>query len=215
MAIKLVIFDFDGTLADTQRTIVAAKQETMRRLGLTVADEASCISTIGLSSKAGFNQTNPGLSDEELDKCVVLYRQLFDEMKETIPPVLFENVETVLAALAQRNIACTIASARNTASLEAFLKGFGINKYFKYLLGQEGTEHLKPHPEPVLKTLEALSFDKEEAIVVGDMPLDINMGKNAGAYTCGVTYGNSDKEALLAAGADFVIDDIMELLEIV
>jgi len=214
MNIKLLIFDFDGTLADTQRTIVAAKQETMRRLGLTVADEAACISTIGLSSKAGFNQTNPGLSDEELDKCVVLYRQLFDEMKVTMPPVLFKNVDKVLEACKERHITCTIASSRNAASLEDFIKGWGLTEHFPYMLGAEATKRLKPDPEPVLKTLEDLSFDAKEALVIGDMPVDIKMGKNAGVYTCGVTYGNSTREALTEAGADFVIDDIAELLNI-
>ena len=215
MNIKLLIFDFDGTLADTQRTIVAAKQETMRRMNLTVADEAACIATIGLSSKSGFNQTNPGLSEEELDKCVMLYRQLFDEMKVTMPPVLFKNVDKVLRTCAERHITCTIASSRNTASLEDFIKGWGLTEYFPYMLGAEATEHLKPHPEPVWKTLEELSFDAKEALVIGDMPVDIEMGRHAGAYTCGVTYGNSTREALLAAGADYVIDDIAELLEII
>ena len=57
MNIKLVIFDFDGTLADTNKLIVTCKQETMRRLGLEVMDEEVCRSTIGLSAEIGFRKT--------------------------------------------------------------------------------------------------------------------------------------------------------------
>ena len=63
----------------------------------------------------------------------------------------------------------------------------------------------------VLKTLKDLSFLPSEALVVGDMPVDIEMGKRAGAKTCGVTYGNSGRAALEAAEADYIIDSITEL----
>ena len=73
----------------------------------------------------------------------------------------------------------------------------------------------KPNAELVKKTLNELSYNAQDTLVVGDMPFDILMGKNAGVYTCGVTYGVSGKNRLLEAGADWVIDDISELLEIV
>ena len=96
-----------------------------------------------------------------------------------------------------------------------------IAKYFSYLLAAEDTTLHKPNAEPVKKTLNELSYNAQDTLVVGDMPFDILMGKNAGVYTCGVTYGVSDKKSLsgknslLEAGADWVIDDISELLEIV
>ena len=82
------------------------------------------------------------------------------------------------------------------------------------MLAAEDTTLLKPNAEPVIKTLNDLSYCPEQTLVVGDMPIDILMGKNAGVYTCGVTYGNSDEGSLLEAGADYVIDGISELLDI-
>ena len=70
----------------------------------------------------------------------------------------------------------------------------------------------KPDPEPVLNTLSALGFKASETLVVGDMNVDILMGKNAGAKTCGVTYGNGTKEELEEAGADYIIDSFDELI---
>jgi phosphoglycolate phosphatase len=59
-----------------------------------------------------------------------------------------------------------------------------------------------------------MGFSADETLVVGDMPVDILMGKGAGARTCAVTYGNASREDLAAAGADFIIDDFSELLPI-
>ena len=86
-----------------------------------------------------------------------------------------------------------------------------LAEYFPYALGGQDTEHLKPHPEPVLKTLQDLSCKAEQTLVIGDMRMDIEMGKGAGTYTCGVTYGNSDRKQLLKAGADYVFDRMSEV----
>lgn len=215
MNIKLVIFDFDGTIMDTKNTIIAAKQETLRQMGLAVADEQTCANTIGMSAKTGFQKLCPELSEEMIGVCMKRYREIFDETKKVVPPVLFPNVVETLNELKKKDIICTIATSRGRKSLIDFLESMSIAKYFSYILAAEDTALLKPNAEPVNKTLIDLSYDAENAIVVGDMPFDIIMGKNAGVYTCGVTYGVSDKNSLLESGADYLIDNISELLEIV
>ncbi len=215
MHIKLAIFDFDGTIADTRGAIIVAKQETMRRYGLPVAGEEACASTIGYTAKEGFRRLYPALGEDMLDFCVATYRQLFEERKKTIPPTLFPGMTETLEALAAMGVNCTIATARNQVSCHEMLEQLGVKKYFSYILCGESTQHLKPHPEAVLKTLADLDCRPEEAIVIGDMPMDILMGKGAGVATCGVTYGNADRETLLEAGADYVIDQIGELLGLV
>ena len=89
-----------------------------------------------------------------------------------------------------------------------------ILKYFPYALGGDDTENLKPHPEPVLKTLTDLNIPAENTLVVGDMPYDILMGKNAGTKALGVTYGNSDEKSLKASGADYIVNSFSEILEL-
>lgn len=211
---KLIIFDFDGTIMDTRKTIIIAKQETMRQMGLAVADEQTCAATIGLSAKLAFKHTYPELTDEMLELCVRNYRKMFDQIKETEPPTLFANMSDTLNHLKEKGIVCTIATSRNGKSLREFLEKMKIADFFPYVLAGEDTVLLKPNAEPVIKTLHDLSYNAEQALVVGDMPFDILMGKNAGVSTCGVTYGNSDKDSLLEAGADFIIDDISELLDL-
>ena len=214
MNIRLAIFDFDGTIADTREAIIVAKQETMRIHGLPVLDDAACASTIGYTAKAGFLRLYPDMADELANACTATYRRLFEEKKKAIPPKLFPGMMETLEALAARGITCTIATARNQVSCHEMLEGLGVKKYFSYILCGESTQNLKPHPEAVLKTLADLGCQPEEAVVIGDMPMDIGMGRGAGVRTCGVTYGNASRETLLEAGADFVIDQIGELLDI-
>jgi HAD superfamily hydrolase (TIGR01549 family) len=214
MDIKLVIFDFDGTIADTRKTIILAKQETMRVMGLDIADEEACASTIGFSAKIGFKRMYPELSEDMLNLCVTTYRKIFDEKKKIIPPTIFPGVAEVLETLKKNGIMRTIATSRNNASLNEFLAKMKVAQYFPYVLGGEDTALLKPNPEPVLKTLNELSYSAQQTLVVGDMPIDIQMGKSAGTYTCGVTYGNAKKNQLIEAGTDFIIDKMSELIDI-
>ena len=90
-----------------------------------------------------------------------------------------------------------------------------IGDYISYLVGADDVEKAKPNPEPVLKTLTATGFNASQTLVVGDMNVDILMGLNAGARTCGVTYGNGTRRELEDAGANYIIDSIDELTEIV
>ncbi|MCR4689944.1 MAG: HAD-IA family hydrolase [Lachnospiraceae bacterium] len=212
MDIRVVIFDFDGTLADTRAPIVTAKQETMKHAGLEVMDEEACASTIGLTARAGFLKFYPDLSEETLETLVNEYRRQFDELVSKVPPARFPGVEELLDELDRKNIIMTIATARNRKSLTDFLTKWGMLERFQLILCGEDTKRLKPFPDPVLKTLEELDIRPENALVIGDMPVDIEMGKSAGAYTCGVTYGNSDRESLKKAGADFVVDSLEEFL---
>ena len=212
---KLVILDFDGTLADTRELIVCTNQEVQRRMHYPVADEKLIVSTIGLPLKEGILAMYPELPPEDLPAWVLTYRAVFDQLKMQIVPEVFPNVRETLSALVQAGCRCTVASSRGTASLKDFLRDMGLAPYILYVLGADDVTRAKPHPEPVLKTLKDLSVDAADAWVVGDMPVDILMGLGAGAHTCGVTYGNSDRATLLRAGAHAVIDDFADLLQLV
>ena len=212
--IRLIILDFDGTLADTRELIIFTNQEAQRRMGFPVCDEDTIVATIGLPLKECILKMYPDLPAEAVPAWIDKYREVFDEMKGQFAPKLFPNVKTTLETLAGKGYVLSVASSRGRPALMDFLHGMGIAPYISYVLGAGDVTLAKPHPEPVLKTLRDLSFDAGEALVVGDMPVDILMGKSAGARTCGVSYGNSSRKALLESGADCVIDDFSELVEI-
>ena len=213
--IKLLVFDFDGTLADTHELIIQTNQEAMRRMGFPVLEDQVISRTIGLPLEEGILTMFPQLAREDLPAWVKTYRAIFDELKTKIIPGLFPHVKETLEALHVRGYVLTVASSRLSLSLNDFLRDMGIAPFFSYVLGADNVSAAKPDPEPVLKTLRDLHFRADEALVVGDMPVDILMGKRAGAFTCGVTYGNSDREALKKAGANHVLDDFGRLPEII
>ncbi|MBR4826587.1 MAG: HAD family hydrolase [Bacteroidales bacterium] len=210
----LIILDFDGTLADTRELIVRTNQDAMRRMRYPVADEQSIVATIGLPLREGILALFPDLPHEDLPVWVRTYREVFESLKTKIVPALFPHVRETLAALCDRGCTLTVASSRGSESLNGFLRDMGIAPYIGYVLGADDVTRAKPDPEPVLKTLADLGVAATDALVVGDMPVDVQMGLGAGAWTCGVTYGNSGRDALTQAGAHYVIDDFAGLLPI-
>lgn len=210
--LRLIIFDFDGTLGDTRRNIVTTMQDVMRELHLPVRDDAVCASTIGLPLKGCYAQMFPALSDSELDLCAETHRRLFAKNLKNIIPQTFPFVGETLKSLKEKDITLTIASSRSSQSLKELLGQLGLLELFSLIVGAQEVVEAKPHPEPVLKTLATLGFKAQETLVVGDMGVDILMGSRAGAKTCGVTWGNGSREELQQAGADFIINDMRELL---
>ena len=210
----LLILDFDGTLADTRRNIVMTLQQVMRQLGHPVADDDACAATIGIPLRDAFLRLIPHLSDEEADLCTSTYRQLFETNRKQLVPQLFPHVRETLDLLKQRGTRMTIASSRTSTSLWAFLHDMGIAHYFELVVGAEDVCQPKPSPMPVLHILDKLQVSPDQTLVVGDMPVDILMGRNANTRTCGVTYGNSNAADLLAAGTDYIISDFVELLHL-
>lgn len=208
---KLLIFDFDGTLGDTQRNIVLTMQQTMEALGLPVASEAEICATIGLPLEESFCVLFPGQTEEETALCARTYREIFERNRKILVPRLFPHAKEMLSALQEQGCTMTVASSRSSASLKGFLDDMGIAPFFSLVLGADNVSRAKPDPAPVLATLEALGARPEETWVVGDMPVDILMGRRAGAKTCAVTFGNATREALLEAGADYLVDDLSEI----
>lgn len=210
--IRLIIFDFDGTLGDTRRNILLTMRQTLEELSLPVAREEECAATIGLPLRDCFLQLFPDLSDELADRCAATYRRIFDINKKQLVPALFPHVRETLAELYARGYILTVASSRSSASLREFLSDMGVIDYISLILGADDVARAKPDPEPVLQTLRTLKIPATETLVVGDMPVDILMGARAGARTCAVTYGNASAADLRAAGADVLIDDFAQLL---
>lgn len=215
MAIKLIIFDFDGTLGDTRRNIVATMQMTINELQLPSRTEKECASTIGLPLTGCFRALYPDLQEGLIPRCAETYRRIFNENMQKITPEAFPGVVKTLKTLKEQSFVLTIASSRSHKSLTELTHQMGIADYISYLIGADDVKEAKPKPEPVLKTLDAMQFEADETLVVGDMGVDILMGANAGVKTCGVTWGNGTIEELKEAQADYIIDKMEDLLGII
>lgn len=214
MSTKLVIFDFDGTLGDTRRNIVRTMQMTIAELHLPNRTEEECAATIGLPLAGCFETMFPDLQKEKVQTCADTYRRIFAENLQTLKPQLFPGIKETLTKLSGEGYTLTIASSRSHASLVELTSDMGIADCISYLIGADDVEKAKPAPEPVLNTLDVLRFEASQALVVGDMAVDILMGANAGAKTCGVTWGNGARKELEQAGANYIINSIEELIAV-
>lgn len=207
----MVILDFDGTLADTAAVIIRTMQATISELELPFRTDEQCAAMIGLRLVEIPSVLFPECSIEG-DIYARTYRRLFHEFNTEDAVRIYPNVVDTLKTLMSKGIILTIASSRSHASLAEYVENLGLSSLISYILGADDVDKGKPDPEPVNRTLKRFGISPEETIIVGDTSFDIQMGKNAGTRTCGVTYGNGSRESL--SDADRIIDDFGKLLNI-
>lgn len=202
--IRLVIFDFDGTLGDSQKLITDTMLATIERLNLPMRSREECARTIGLPLKECFSSIIP-MSDEQAEECAKVYSEIFNV--KNVPGVVkaFPGVVETLESLSSQGILMSIASSRSHRTLAKLMDELDLSKYITYLIAADDVVDKKPAAESVLKTLRHFNVEAHETLVVGDAEFDILMGRNAGTHTCGVTYGNGSRESLEAAGAEWIV----------
>ncbi len=224
---KYIIFDFDGTIGDSQSLIVKTLQDTMRARKLEVKSDEACAKTIGLRLDEAFISLF-GMSAEEGMECAATYREIFLDNKKTMIVQPFPHVIETLRELHRQGFILGMASSRNHCSLDGYVKQMQLEDIFSSIVAGDDVEHVKPAPDMVFMALgemkgmknpvtSAESGDVEdlldEVLVIGDMTFDVDMAHNAGCKACAVTYGNGTREQL--ASAEFIIDDFAELLGLV
>lgn len=207
---KSIIFDFDGTLADSHRGIVTAYQETFKRLGLEIPSEEFITSTIGLTLEDGFKAMDRKLTDEDACRAANLYRKIFPEIAYPMITA-FPGVVEILSGLYEQGYLMAVASSRSHVSLEDLAEQVGVARFFRALFGAEDVENHKPAPDMVKLVLDRFGLDPDEVLVVGDANYDLMMGQGAGCHVCGISWGNQSREQLEAVHPDYVIDSIDEL----
>lgn len=210
---KNIIFDFDGTLADSAKGIVFTEWELLKELGLPHRSEEQICNAIGLPLAEAL-RVGGNIPAEMLDRASERFHSLFFE----IAPqhiVLFPTVKETLERLQELGIPMAIATSRGRDSLDFLLDTLGIARFFTLCITAKDVEKHKPEPEPVLKIMEKMSWKPEETLVVGDTTFDILMGKRAGCPTVGVTYGNHSREILLGAEPSYLADSFEKILSII
>ncbi len=208
-----IIFDFDGTLADTSASILETMHRTIDALKLPEKTDEECRSIIGYRLEETPSILWPDIQGIA-ERYVTTYREIFNSVKDSFKIQLFPHVLETLDSLNRQGIRMAIASSRNKVSLQECCSDLHIYKYFQMLVGAADVKNGKPAPDPVNLILDSQGWDKNETLVVGDMGVDILMGKGAGAAACGVTYGNGSVAELQEAGADHIISDFSELIGI-
>lgn len=212
MHYKNILFDFDGTLADTREGIICTVQGTLKQMGLPEAEPASIAATIGLPLTECF-RTATAVPDSRVDEAAAIYRDIFPSLAlDHI--TLFPCVIETLACLRDNGKVMAIVSSRHHMSLDPLMTSLGVADYIplSHAYGEDENLHPKPAPDLALKALSALGIEAKQTLVVGDTVYDLLMGNAAGCHTCGVTYGNQSRGQLLTAHPTHLIDHFADLL---
>lgn len=205
-----ILFDLDGTLADTVGLILRCYRHTMRtHLGAERPD-AEWLATIGtplVDQMRAFAR-----SDSESAAMVATYvafqKEVHDAMVWPYP-----RVPQTLAALAAAGVAMGIVTSKRIAMTRRTLDVCGILDHFEVIITPDEVGRPKPDPEPVLAALERLDIATPgRALFVGDSPFDLAAGRAAGTRTAAASWGPFDRAALVRGAPDFVLDHIEDVL---
>jgi len=209
-SIDLVMFDLDGTLADTGRDLTDSVNFTRSHFNLTPLPVQLVYSYVGRGAEYLLKQALP----EAVDGCFhevmrVFLRHYESHLLDTT--TLYPHVRETLDYFSHKKKVVVTNKLRHLSV--AILRGLGVESCFEGILGGDSAPKKKPHPALLNDTLERFNVAGSKAIMVGDSDTDIEAGKRAGVMTCGVTYGLGRRADLIDAKPDVLIDDIAELAD--
>lgn len=209
----LLVLDFDGTLADTSKGIVATMNATFDACGFPRATDEAICRTIGLPLVDSVAMLAGDIEGEELQHAVATYRCLFEKIG-TANVSLFPHVSETLHTLHHMGFTLAVATSRGHASVVQLCRNLGIYDCMTHFVACEDVSQAKPHPEAVLTLMKQTRIPVSQTWVVGDTTFDIGMGRRAGARTIGVTYGNHSREDLESAHATRIISDFADVASV-
>lgn len=212
---KTVLFDLDGTLTDSAEGITKCVQYALEQLGYCVSDvdELNCF--VGPPLKEMF-QTYAGLSEEEGEKAVTLYRERY------VPTGMYENrlyprVVQMLELFQKEGVTMAVASSKPEVYVKKILKYFEIDDYFKVVVGSElngGRVQKKDVVEEAIRRLK-MERHKDQVVLIGDTKYDVEGAKQAGIACIAVMYGYGKTEELAAAEPVYVAENVSDIAECV
>jgi len=211
--IRAVLWDFDGTLADSTALIMECYRHTMgMHLGEVPPDE-EWLSGFGmtLDTQIARFARSPAEFDAMMDTYRTYQREHYDRLLRPFP-----GAPDLIVQLARRGVPMAIVTSRYRRSALRGMELCGILDHVPVLVTPEDVRSPKPDPEPVLQALERLSLDPRKTVFIGDSPHDIVAGREAGTWTAGVLWGPFPRAVLEAERPDFLLhaqEEVLELLD--
>ena len=209
-SIKLIVFDWDGTLMDSQDQIVSALMGAIKDLQLETRSYDECKNIIGLGLKEAMLALYPDSTDQQLDEFVTQYRKhWFGNAQES---QLFPGVVETLDILKEAGFLLAVATGKARAGLERVLKQTNLGHYFDASRCADEARS-KPHPDMLLDILKKLQVAPDETLVVGDTEFDLGMAANADVASIAVSFGVHERERLMKHEPLTCLDQITELVD--
>lgn len=209
-AIRAVVFDFDGVLADTERLHLVALRDTLAARGWTLTDEDYFAHYLGFDDRGCFaafaRRQSVALSDADLRALLSdkerRYADLFDRGE-----VLYPTARPCIERLAAQ-MPLAIGSGSLRGEIERILDANGLRPFFRTIVGADDVMHGKPAPETYARAVAALGIEGGEAVAIEDSPWGLQAARAAGLHTIGITTSYA---APALTGAMHVVSSLDEV----
>lgn len=210
----IVVFDLDGTLAETAGDLIRALNGVLALEGIAPVPVSSARSLLGAGGRALISR-GFALSKRELApaKHEALYQIFLADYNSHIAEhsFLYPGVDACLTQLAAEGWALAVCTNKMEASAKLLLEKLGVADRFAFVSGQETFGAAKPDPRPVIETIRAAGGDRAQAIMVGDSRSDIDAAKAAGIPVIAVDFGYTEVP-VAELGPDVVISHFDALI---
>jgi len=206
--IQLVVFDLDGTLADTKSDLALSVNAMREYMGLAPLPLEAVTSYVGHGVTVLVKHAlGDKATEDEVEKGLTFFldhyaHHLLDNT------TVYPGVREALEELTNRKLA--ILTNKPTRFSREIIAGLGLAPYFFAIYGGDSFPLKKPHPMGIETLMSSVSIPAEKTLMVGDSETDVLTGRNAGVWTCGVTYGFRP-QALEEAGPDLLLQDLRDL----
>ncbi len=207
---RLVIFDCDGTLVDSQHRIVSAMEAAFDAVRLPVPDRAGIRQIIGLSLYDAISELAPEMEPDTHRDMAEAFRKSYQAAHGFDPSAvepLYPGVRSAIETLHKEGYLLAVATGNSRRGLDRILASHDLGDYFISL--QTADHHpSKPHPSMVNLALADAGCRPAQCVMIGDTTFDMQMGRSAGVRCLGISWGYHDSDDLLAAGAHRIIDHL-------
>jgi len=208
---KLIVFDWDGTLMDSEARIVACMQGAIADLGMSERTVDEIKNIIGLGLRESVATLFEDLSEADYQALVDRYRYHFLVGDKT-PSLLFEGVIPLLNNLLDKGHFLAVATGKGRQGLDKVLEETDLRSMF-HATQCADESFSKPHPQMLLDIINKLGVEANETLMIGDTEYDLQMANNAGTPSLAVSYGVHSKQRLLDCGPLSCVDTVNELTD--
>ncbi len=210
---RLAVFDCDGTLVDSQETIVRSMKMAFEAHGHVAPIPAAVRRVVGLPLLEAIARLGSTLDAPAHQAIRETYAKAYFELRsrETIPEPLYPGAREALTDLGSDGWILGIATGKARRGLEATLTPHGIGEFFVTKQTSDVAAG-KPSPDMLFRAMADVGAEAEDTVMIGDTVYDIQMARNAGTWAVGVGWGYHEKDELAEAGAHIVIDCFGDLV---
>lgn len=211
-SLQAIVFDFDGTLADSAQCGVIATTEAFRLFGLPVPKDKDITDLMGIPIESSFKTLGADiLNEQEFNELLSSFREIY-KLNSDSTIVLFPGIYEMLDKIkkAQKNVA--IVSSKKTDVLKKNCRQLKIDHFIDVFIGSDLVHLHKPAPEGLHVALKLMNNDDlAKVIYIGDATVDIMMGTSAGVKTCAVLWGAHSEEELMSSDPTYIASDVHTL----